>query len=146
MVYIKIKSLNLRFKYNNRIYRNMGNLDGSHLEISQHFIGCCGAYCKTCRANNDGSCKGCKLGYDEGKRDLNKARCKMKVCCFRNNKLVTCADCPDYLKCNIIHEFHNKKGYKYKKYKESIEFIRKNGYTKFIKLANKWKSAYGKLN
>jgi hypothetical protein len=32
-----------------------------------------------------------------------------------------------------------------KKYKQSMNFIRKNGYPKFIKLANKWKGPYGEL-
>jgi hypothetical protein len=35
-------------------------------------------------------------------------------------------------------------GYKYKKYKEAIEFIRKNGYNKFIKIADTWTRQYGK--
>ena len=44
-------------------------------------IGCCGAYCKTCRMASTGSqCKGCKLGYEEGQRDINKAKCKIKTC------------------------------------------------------------------
>lgn len=38
------------------------------------------------------------------------------------------------------------KSYKYKKYKQAIEFIRKEGYSKFIKLADKWNGAYGKLD
>lgn len=40
-------------------------------------IGCCGAYCGTCRALLDKTCKGCKLGYDDGKRDIRAARCAM---------------------------------------------------------------------
>ena len=32
-------------------------------------IGCCGAYCKTCREYQD-TCKGCKPGYLDGSRDL----------------------------------------------------------------------------
>ena len=109
-------------------------------------IGCCGAYCKTCKPFIEGFCKGCKLGYDEGKRDINKAKCDMKVCCFKDRKFETCADCPDYGSCPIIQDFHNKKPFKYKKYKQSIEFIRKNSYAQFIKIANGWKNAYGKLD
>ena len=108
-------------------------------------IGCCGAYCKTCKPFVTGFCKGCKLGYGEGERDINKAKCKMKVCCFKERKLETCADCPDYPSCSTIQKFHNKKPYKYKKYKQSIEFIRTNGYTQFIKIADGWKNAYGNL-
>ena len=28
-------------------------------------------------------CKGCKIGYDTGERDIAKAKCAMKVCCVR---------------------------------------------------------------
>ncbi len=107
-------------------------------------IGCCGAYCKTCRPFKEGYCKGCKLGYGKGKRNIKDAKCKMKVCCFKKN-LETCADCPSYPSCKIITEFHNKHGFKYKKYKQSIEFIRKNGYAEFLKTASAWKCAYGRL-
>lgn len=120
------------------------------MKIQEHltirFIGCCGGYCKTCKAYTEGFCKGCKLGYDEGKRDINKAKCIMKICCFKEKKFETCADCIDYPGCKIIHSFYDKNGYKYKKYKQAIEFIRKNGYSKFIKLVNDWKGAYGKLD
>ena len=112
---------------------------------TKRYIGCCGTYCKTCKPFTDGFCKGCKLGYDSGKRDINKAKCKIKVCCLKVKKLETCADCQDFAKCKIILSFHDKSGYKYKKYKQSMEFIIKNGYPKFIKLANKWKGPYGKL-
>lgn len=44
-------------------------------------IGCCGAYCGTCR-EFEKTCKGCKPGYLDGSRDLNRARCKMKKCCL----------------------------------------------------------------
>ncbi|MDD3421893.1 MAG: DUF3795 domain-containing protein [Methanocellales archaeon] len=108
-------------------------------------IGCCGAYCKTCRALTEGSCRGCKLGYESGERDINRSKCKMKVCCFKERKLETCADCPDYPSCRMIQDFYNKKGYKYKKYRQSIEFIRKNGYDDFIKIADNWKGPYGKF-
>lgn len=108
-------------------------------------IGCCGAYCKTCLALLDKTCRGCKLGYENGERDLNKAKCKIKVCCFKEGGYETCADCPEYSSCSIMQEFHSKNGYKYKKYKQSIEFIRKNGYTKFLERTINWKGPYGKL-
>ena len=114
--------------------------------MSVREIGCCGAYCQTCRASSTGShCRGCKLGYDTGERDINKARCKIKLCCFRDRKLETCADCSEYPSCQIIHSFHDKSGTKYKKYKQSIEFIRENGYDRFLELAENWKGPYGKL-
>ncbi|MBN2014715.1 MAG: DUF3795 domain-containing protein [Candidatus Altiarchaeota archaeon] len=106
-------------------------------------IGCCGAYCKTCPAFRDGSCRGCKLGYDKG-RDISKARCWIKVCCFRDKGLETCADCPEYA-CKKIREWHQK-GYKYGRYKKSTEFIREMGYEKFLKKADKWKGPYGRLD
>jgi hypothetical protein len=107
-------------------------------------IGCCGAYCKTCPALIDKSCRGCKLGYERGERDIDKAKCKMKVCCFKERNYETCADCPDYLSCEILNEFYGKKGYKYKKYRQALEFIRENGYAKFIEIADTWRGPYGK--
>jgi len=32
------------------------------------FIGCCGAYCKTCPPLIQNYCKGCKLGYNTGQK------------------------------------------------------------------------------
>jgi len=106
-------------------------------------IGCCGADCKTCKPFIDGYCKGCKLGYGEGERDIAKARCKIKVCCLKQN-LKTCADCSLYPSCETLGSFYNKKGYKYKKYKQAIEFIRENGYDRFIRIADDWKNTNGK--
>jgi len=109
-------------------------------------IGCCGAYCKTCRASISGSnCPGCKLGYENGERDINKSRCVIKLCCFKDRKFETCADCCDYSDCKIIHGLYGKNGYKYRKYQQAIEFIRENGYAKFINIADAWKGPYGKL-
>lgn len=119
----------------------MGNLDADQLPIK--FIGCCGAYCKTCPALIDKSCRGCKLGYDTKERDISKAKCSIKVCCINKN-YETCADCQDYSTCEIIQGFYSKNGYKYKKYRKATEFIRENGYAKFIEIADKWKYAHGK--
>jgi hypothetical protein len=112
----------------------------------KRYIGCCGAYCRTCKPYITGYCKGCKLGFDTGKRDINKAKCIIKLCCFKDNKLETCADCSKLVSCGIISDLYDKKGYKYKKYKQAIEFIKEFGYSKFIKLTHKWNGAYGKLN
>jgi hypothetical protein len=106
-------------------------------------IGCCGAYCGTCPVFREKACKGCKLGYRGGGRDLSKARCKIKVCCIGKG-YISCADCGQYGSCDIIRGFHAKKGYKYKKYKEAIEFIRSTDYEKFIQIADRWKIQYGK--
>lgn len=108
-------------------------------------IGCCGAYCRTCKEYTRSNCLGCKLGYDNGKRDINKAKCKMKVCCFKEKQLSTCADCQDYQSCSIIQTWLNKSGYKYKKYKESIEHIISFGYDSFLEKADQWQNQYGKL-
>ncbi|WP_321419086.1 DUF3795 domain-containing protein [uncultured Methanomethylovorans sp.] len=106
-------------------------------------IGCCGAYCGTCKVLKEQLCKGCKLGYENNKRDITKAKCKIKVCCISKN-YNSCADCPDTSTCQTIIEFYEKKGYKYAKYKQAIEFIKHNGYDEFIKIADTWTNAYGK--
>jgi len=113
--------------------------------MSVREIGCCGAYCKTCLSSPKSICRGCKLGYDDGKRDINKSKCGIKICCFRDKQFETCADCNKYMSCEIIQSLYNKNGYKYKKYKQSIDFIRENGYIEFLKIADKWKGPYGKL-
>jgi adenosine deaminase len=110
------------------------------------YIGCCGAYCKTCKPLIEGFCKGCKLGFDTGERDIEKAKCKIKICCFKEKGYDTCADCADIDDCKIIGDWFAKKGYKYQKYKQAIEFIRENGYSDFIEIADKWKGTFGKLN
>ena len=113
-------------------------------------IGCCGAYCKTCMEQqkekypNERTCRSCKLGYESGERDVSKAKCKIKVCCFKERGLETCADCPDY-PCEILGEFWSKSGWKYKQYRKQLEFIRQNGYGVFLKRANKWNGPHGKL-
>jgi hypothetical protein len=83
------------------------------------------------------------LGYDNGERDISKAKCKIKVCCLQR-KLNSCADCKKYYSCPTIQSFYAKNGYKYKKYQEATEFIRINGYNKFIIIADNWKMQYGK--
>jgi hypothetical protein len=89
-------------------------------------------------------CLGCKLGYEPGGRDLSKAKCEIKVCCFREKKLETCADCQTF-PCQILTMFWSKNGSKYKQYKKQVEFIRQNGYEKFLKNADTWKGPRGKL-
>lgn len=110
--------------------------------LSVDFIGCCGAYCRTCKAFKEKVCRGCKIGYPD-ERNLLRAKCKIKVCCI-TKKYISCADCENYDKCEIIQDFHNKDGHKYKKYREAIIFIMNNGYEKFIRIANEWKIQYGK--
>ena len=81
-------------------------------------IGCCGAYCKTCR-EFEKTCKGCKPGYLDGSRGLSR-------------------------RCEIIQVFINHPGYKYGKYKQALEFIHAYDYAAFMKAAENWKNAYGK--
>ena len=109
------------------------------------FIGCCGAYCRACGPFIEGACKGCKLGFDTGERDIGKAKCKIKLCCFKDRKFITCADCPELDSCGLIGGFFDKMGRKYKKYRQALEFIRKYGYREFIRSADKWTGAYGSL-
>jgi len=118
---------------------------GNNLAASLPHIGCCGAFCGSCPCLADHSCNGCKLGYDEGKRDIRAARCAIKRCCFMDRKLGTCADCNDFPTCVTIQGFFAKNGYKYRKYRESLEFIRLHGYLPFITAARSWKRAYGGL-
>lgn len=105
-------------------------------------LGCCGAYCRTCQVFAQGACKGCKLGYDTGKRDISKAKCAMKVCCVRR-ALVSCADCEAYGSCEILAAFYAHESYKYKKYKQATEYIRARGYDAFFRQADQWRGAYG---
>ena len=105
-------------------------------------IGCCGAYCKTCRAYK-APCKGCRTGYKAGGRDLRRARCQIKICCIKSG-LATCADCQKYLLCRTINAFYTKKAYKYGKYRLALMFIRENGYDAFLRHADHWTNAYGR--
>jgi hypothetical protein len=113
-------------------------------------IGCCGAYCKTCIIQqeetypNERTYGGCKLGYDRGERDLGNAKCEIKVCCFRDKELETCADCLT-CPCEIVSAFWGKKGWKYGQYKKQLEFIKDCGYDEFLKRADTWKGPHGKL-
>ena len=107
-------------------------------------IGCCGAYCQTCPEHLGERCPGCKFGYENGERDIRNAKCRMKVCCI-GKRLTTCADCSEYSSCETLQSFYGKGGYKYKKYMEATSFIRENGYTLFLQLADGWKRQYGNL-
>jgi hypothetical protein len=117
----------------------------NHKESSETYIACCGAYCKTCKPYIEGHCKGCKLGYEPNKRDINKAKCKIKLCCFRNNKFDTCAECDKFISCKIFNGRFKIGTRNHKKYQEALLFMKNNGYSKFIELADKWKGPNGKL-
>ena len=89
-------------------------------------IGCCGAYCKKCiqqqkqKYPNENCCLGCKIGYRIKTRNIERAKCKIKICCFKEKQLQTCADCSKY-PCNILEAFFNKGRAKYRKHWISSE-------------------------
>jgi hypothetical protein len=91
----------------------------------------------------DGTCRGCKLGYETGERDLGKAKCAMKVCCLKK-EYNTCADCPEYKVCEILQTFYEKKSWKYRKYRQATEYIRAHDYDNFLRIADGWNGACGK--
>jgi hypothetical protein len=105
-------------------------------------IGCCGAYCRTCRAYR-APCGGCISGYETGERDIRKARCQIKVCCVTRGH-PTCADCPEFGHCRTLCGFHGKNGYKYGKYREALVFIREKGPAAFVTIADRWTGACGR--
>ena len=111
--------------------------------LTKQDIGCCGAVCGTCKPFATGNCRGCKIGYDDGTRDLKKAKCRIKVCCIGKG-FTTCADCGNRGICEIIGDWHGRKGYKYGKYRQAIDFIAGNGYEKFIGIAREWSNACGR--
>ncbi len=111
--------------------------------LGLEWIGCCGAYCGTCLVMRAGTCRGCKTGYGTGGRDPARIRCRIKRCCMER-QFTSCADCPDFDACGTIQNFHGKTGYKYKKYREAIRYIREHGYERFLACAREWKAQYGR--
>jgi len=130
----------IHLKYNfERMVKGEANL------MSKVEIGCCGAYCRTCKVYTQNLCKGCKIGYDTGERDLSKAKCAMKVCCVRHG-FASCADCEAYASCETLLAFYGHESYKYKKYKQATTYIRAHGYEAFLRQADRWNGAYGAYN
>jgi len=111
--------------------------------MAQTDIGCCGAYCKPCRAFTSGACRGCRHGYASGARDLAKAKCVLKVCCLQKGYQI-CADCPAYDSCPSLAGFYGKNGAKYRKYQQATRYIRDCGYDAFVRIADAWTGACGK--
>ena len=109
------------------------------------FIGCCGAYCRTCRNLALGHCKGCKVGYEDGQRSMERAKCRIKICCFGTRELETCAECSELDHCRVLAKFHGKNAPEYGRYRESLEFICENGYAEFAKRAKAWRRGYGEF-
>jgi len=104
------------------------------IENANRYIGCCGAYCRTCKPYIEEYCKGCKLGFDTGERDIKRAKCKIKICCFRDKKFDTCADCKDLDTCPILGGWYAKNGYKYKKTSRPSSLLKKTDIPNFSKL------------
>jgi len=69
----------------------------------------------------------------------------MKVCCIERG-LVACGECPELDSCSTMAAFFNHASYKYRKYREATEFIRRHGWAEFVKQAGTWTGAYGRLH
>jgi len=121
--------------------KSQGNTNQETHEI---YIACCGFYCITCKVYTSRQCKGCKLGYDTGERDIARAKCKIKLCCFRDNKYETCADCGDFQTCGLIRGRFT--DYKLRRSLEFLDFMKREGYPAFIERADAWKDCLGKLD
>jgi hypothetical protein len=109
----------------------------------EEYISCCGFYCKTCKEFTKGFCRGCKIGYVNNERDINKAKCKIKLCCYKN--LQTCAECDEYKECSLILSRFKPETYSNKKCIQCLNYIKEQGYDIFIEQADHWKNHYGKL-
>lgn len=116
------------------------------MEKPEKYIACCGCYCKTCKEFINHNCRGCIIGYSNKERDINRAKCKIKICCYKEKKLSTCAECIDFANCTIISEKFKPGSYDNKKCMEVLEYIKNNGKKKFMGKANEWKGPWGKLN
>jgi hypothetical protein len=46
----------------------------------------------------------------------------------------------------VLLEFFSKNGYKYRKYHQALDYIRANGYARFLAVAGGWKIQYGKYD
>ena len=115
------------------------------MEKPENYISCCGFYCKTCKVYKTSYCKGCKLGYETNKRDINKAKCNIKLCCYKDKQLITCAECKNFEDCEVVKARFKPGTYENKKCIEQLNFIKKNGCASFIEIANSWKNHYGRL-
>lgn len=64
---------------------------------------------------------------------------------MKEKEYETCADCAEFSSCEKIGTKFGKEKYNFKKCMQCLEFIKKNGYSKFINIAEKWKGPFGKL-
>ncbi len=109
------------------------------------YIACCGCYCKACKAFIDNSCKGCKLGYSTNERDINKAKCKIKICCLKEKKLTSCAECKEFNDCKTFNSKFKIGTRNNKKCIEILNFIKDKGYDEFLLRTKTWTNHTGKL-
>ncbi len=75
--------------------------------------------------------------------DLSRARYKTRLCCL-DRGAATRADCDEFVSCEVLQSCLAKRGYRYRKYREALGFIRANGYDEFVRLADGWKAPYGR--
>jgi hypothetical protein len=64
---------------------------------------------------------------------------------MRERQLQTCANCKDFSSCRILQNWYQKAGGKYQRYKKSADFIRNQGYDRFVEIAHQWKDSCGTL-
>lgn len=115
------------------------------MENPENYIACCGCYCKTCRAFTNNSCRGCLIGYETQERDIGRAKCKIKICCYKEKGLLNCAECGQFSTCTIISGRFKIGSYDNKKCLEALEYISNHGTDDFMEKADKWKGPFGKL-
>ena len=110
------------------------------------YVGCCGAYCKTCMGPKN-PCKGCRLGYEDGTRSVLRSRCKIKRCCLIEKELPTCMECEEFESCDVLQTFYNHPRARtaHQKVRRAAEFIRKHGYNRFEEVAGDWIGSKGEL-
>ncbi len=82
------------------------------LEENPDLVGYCGQYCGACEAYLNDKCDGCQersshsLSSHDYSANSSASWCKVKACCIEN-KISTCADCPDYDNPRECRKFNN---------------------------------------
>jgi len=64
---------------------------------------------------------------------------------LRSEEAGTCAECKEYEDCHMLAEFHGKKPHEYRKFRESFDYIRANGYGEFLLKARECRRACGEF-
>ena len=63
---------------------------------------------------------------------------------MKDKNLSSYAEYCEVERCQTLNEFYDKNGYKYKKYKEAVYFIREEWDNNFLGIADNWTIQYGK--